>query len=551
MMSRVRKIESVTKLPEYARPPRILRVAAYVRVSTDLEEQSTSFEAQRDYYEKKIKENPEWVLAGIYADEGKSGTSYINRAEFNRMMEDCRQGKIDMILTKSISRFARNTVDALNYIRELKSLNIGVSFERENIWTLDSKGEFLITLLTSLAQEESRSISENTAWGKRKAFADGKYSVAFSRFLGYDRGQNKNEFVVNPAQARIVRLIYRMFLQGYSTYKISQFLTKWGIKAPAGKDEWHTSSVVSILQNEKYKGDALLQKSFTRDFLAHKREKNKGELPQYYVQDGHEAIIDRGMFDYVQTVIKDRTETGHSRYSGVHLYSSFFKCGRCGAWYGSKVEHSNDRYRRNLLVCNNRFVAPYYCRNTRIDLKQVPDIFREIAKKVCKKFPQIKSISQDIIRELGLGVKFTVAMSYSVDMQDISMVVKSATVYPKNIIKVVLIDGTYMRISTTDTRKNVSKSDVEPRIQDTKVGYCQCCGIEVIQNPKRKQKKFCSDKCRNMWWNSHLELVNKKAIYECKCKYCGKAFKVYGNENRKYCSRECYIAGRFRKGRST
>lgn len=286
MMSRVRKIESVAKLPECARPPRILRVAAYVRVSTDLAEQTTSFEAQRDYYEKKIKENPEWVLAGIYADEGKSGTSYIHRAEFNRMMEDCRQGKSDMILTKSISRFARNTVDALNYIRELKSLNIGVSFERENIWTLDSKGEFLITLLTSLAQEESRSISENTAWGKRKAFADGKYSVAFSRFLGYDRGQNKNEFVVNPTQARIVRLIYRMFLQGYSTYKISQFLTKWGIKAPAGKDEWHTSSVVSILQNEKYKGDALLQKSFTRDFLARKREKNKGELPQYYVQDG-------------------------------------------------------------------------------------------------------------------------------------------------------------------------------------------------------------------------------------------------------------------------
>lgn len=131
------------------------------------------------------------------------------------------------------------------------------------------------------------------------------------------------------------------------------------------------------------------------------------------------------------------------------------------------------------------------------------------------------------------------------------MVVKLATVYPQNIIKVVLIDGTYMRISTTDTRKNVSKSDVEPRIQATKVGYCQCCGIKVIQNPKRKQKKFCSDKCRNMWWNSHLELVNKKAIYECKCKYCGRAFKVYGNENRKYCSRECYIAGRFRKGRST
>lgn len=539
-MSRVRKIESVAKLPEYARPPRILRVAAYVRVSTDLAEQTTSFEAQRDYYEKKIKESPEWMLAGIYADEGKSGTSYIHRTEFNRMMEDCRQGKIDMILTKSISRFARNTVDALNYIRELKSLNIGVSFERENIWTLDSKGEFLITLLTSLAQEESRSISENTAWGKRKAFADGKYSVGFSWFLGYDRGQNKNEFVVNQAQAQIVRLIYRMFLQGYSTYKIAQFLTKWGIKTPAGKEEWHTSAVVSILRNEKYKGDALLQKTFTRDFLAHKREKNKGELPQYYVQDGHEAIIDRGVFDYIQTLITDRTETGHSRYSGVHLYSSFFKCGRCGALYGSKPEHSNDKYRKVILMCHNRFIAPYYCRNTRIDLKQLPDIFREIVKRVYRKFPRIKSLSQDIIRELGLDVEFTVAMSYTADMQDISMVVKSATVYPENIIKVILIDGTNMKISTNNKKKIKTKSNVE-------VGYCQYCGIEVLQNPGRKQKKFCSDKCRNLWWNSHLNLVNRKAMHECVCLHCKKQFISYGNKNRKYCCHECYVAKRFGK----
>ena len=405
---------------------------------------------------------------------------------------------------------------------------------------MDSKGEFLITLLTSLAQEESRSISENTAWGKRKAFADGKYSVAFSCFLGYDRGQNKNEFVVNQAQARIVRLIYRMFLQGYSTYKISQFLTKWGMKSPAGKDEWHTSSVLSILRNEKYKGDALLQKSFTRDFLAHKREKNKGELPQYYVQDGHEAIIDRGVFDYVQTLITDRTETRNGRFSGVHFYSSFFKCGRCGALYGSKPEHSNDKYRRVILMCHNRFIAPYYCRNTRIDLKQVPDIFREIAKRVCKKFPQIKSISQDIIRELDLDVEFTVAMAYSADMQDISIVVKSATVYPENKIKEVLIDGIYMKISTDNKKKIKTKLNAE-------VGHCQFCGIKVLQNPGRKQKKFCSDKCRNLWWNSHLDLVNRKAMHECVCLPCKKQFISYGDKNRKYCCHECYVAERFGK----
>lgn len=289
-MSKVRKIEPIAKLPETAIKPNITRVAVYARVSTDMEEQASSFEAQKDYYEKKVRENKDWTLVGIYADEGKTGTSYINRTEFLRMIEDCRLGKIDMILTKSVSRFARNTVDALNNIRELKARNIGVFFERENIWTLDAKGEFLITLLTSLAQEESRSISENTTWGKRKAFADGRYSVAYTRFLGYDRGAKKGEFVINEGQARIVRLIYRMYLQGYSSYRISEFLTRWEVRTPTGSGKWHSSSVISILQNEKYKGDALLQKCFTKDFLTHKRVQNNGELPQYYVHDGHEAI---------------------------------------------------------------------------------------------------------------------------------------------------------------------------------------------------------------------------------------------------------------------
>ncbi len=172
-------------------------MAAYVRVSTYSDEQLNSLEAQKDYYEKKIEENPSWVLAGIYVDEGITGTSYRHRAEFQRMIEDCKQGKVDMVLTKSVSRFARNTVDALNVIRELKEIGVGVFFERENVWTLDSKGEFLITLLTSLAQEEARSISENTAWGLRKRFADGKYSVGYKSFLGYNAGFEVNEEQLN------------------------------------------------------------------------------------------------------------------------------------------------------------------------------------------------------------------------------------------------------------------------------------------------------------------------------------------------------------------
>ena len=445
-MSRVRILEPIAKLPDTAIIPKIIRVAVYARVSTDMEEQVSSIEAQKDYYEKKVRENKNWTLVGIYADEGKTGTSYVNRTEFLRMLEDCRLGKIDMILTKSVSRFARNTVDALNYIRELKELNIGVFFERENIWTLDTKGEFLITLLTSLAQEESRSISENTAWGKRKAFADGRYSVAYSRFLGYDRGAKKGEVVINEGQARIVRLIYRMYLQGYSPYRISEFLTRWEVRTPTGSGKWHSSSVMSILQNEKYKGDAFLQKCFTKDFLTHKRAQNNGELPQYYVHDGHEAIINREVFDYVQTLAGARNKDVNGRYSGVHLYSSLFRCGKCGAFYGAKPEHSNDKYRRTILMCHNRFKVPYYCKNTRIDLRQIPSIFIKIANRIMRKYSQILSVSQEIAKELGIDADVTINDAYSMDMQDISMIVKSAIVYPENKIKIVLIDGTHMTI---------------------------------------------------------------------------------------------------------
>lgn len=260
-MSRIIKIEAVTRLPKQDVDPKVQRVVAYVRVSTDFEEQLDSLAAQEDYYEKKIGEHADWSRAGIYVDGGRSGTSYAHREGFNRMIADCEAGKIDMVITKSISRFARNTVDALIYIRKLKLLGIGVYFERENIWTLDSKGEFLITLLTSLAQEESRSISENTAWGIRKRFADGKYSVAYSTFLGYDRGTEKGQFVINQGQAAVVRLIYRMCLQGYSDYMIAKFLSKWEIHTPAGKHLWSTSVVRSILGNEKYKGDAFCKKN--------------------------------------------------------------------------------------------------------------------------------------------------------------------------------------------------------------------------------------------------------------------------------------------------
>lgn len=267
-------INIATHLPKTSARKR--RVAAYARVSTDSEEQLTSYEAQVDYYTHYIQENPAWEFAGMYTDEGISATNTRHRDGFNRMITDALDGKIDLIVTKSVSRFARNTVDSLTTVRKLKEKGIEVYFQKENIYTLDSKGELLITIMSSLAQEESRSISENVTWGQRKRFADGKVSLPYKRFLGYKRGENGLPEVV-PEEAEIVRLIYRSFMEGMTPCKIAKTLTDKKIPTPAGKEKWQSSTIESILTNEKYKGAALLQKKFTVDFLTKKTKINEGD----------------------------------------------------------------------------------------------------------------------------------------------------------------------------------------------------------------------------------------------------------------------------------
>lgn len=242
----------------------VQRVAAYARVSTDHEEQETSLAAQTDYYKKKITEHPGWKFVKIYVDNGISGLSTCHREGFNHMVEDCLAGRIDLVLTKSISRFARNTVTT---IRKLKEKGVGVYFEKEKIFTTDSKGNFLLTIMSSLAQEESRSISENVTWGQRKRMSDDKVSLAYSRFLGCDKGAEKYTMVVNEEQAVTVRRIFHMFLQGYTPHTIASLLTEDGVPTPCGCEVWNQQTVRRILSNEKYKGDALLQKEFTVDFL--------------------------------------------------------------------------------------------------------------------------------------------------------------------------------------------------------------------------------------------------------------------------------------------
>ena len=318
-----------------------LRVAAYCRVSTAQEEQQNSYQVQIAYYTDLIHKNENWMLAGIFADEGISGTQAKKRPEFLKMIRQCRKGKIDLILTKSISRFARNTVDCLEYVRQLKELGIGVIFEKEGINTLTITSEFMIALYGSFAQAESESISKNVAWGKEKAYREGKVNFQYAHLLGYRKGSDGNPEIV-PEEAETVREIFRLFLDGYSFKSICTALESKGRLTAHGKTTWVQSNVRSILQNEKYVGDALLCKTYTVDCISKRVQKNHGERPMYLISNHHEAIIDRDTFNRVQMElarrkskrkISDKTKTEQGKYTSKYALSELLVCGKCGTPY--------------------------------------------------------------------------------------------------------------------------------------------------------------------------------------------------------------------------
>lgn len=314
------------------------RVCAYCRVSTDQEEQLSSYDLQVQHYTNFIMSNDLWEFSGVYADEGISGTSIKNRDNFKRMISDCEDGKIDMIITKSISRFARNTLDCLNYVRMLKGLSnpVGIYFEKENIDTLDAKSELLLTILSSLAQDESRSISENVRWSFQKKFQQGKPHCPTAFFLGYDK-DSKGNLVINEKQAETVRRIYKEFLEGNGAAKIASNLSRDKMKTGRGKTKWTSNSVYRILRNEKYCGDVLMQKRVTVDFLTHKRVPNKGHQPQYFIEDHHPAIITKDDWNMVQIELDRRCMMAigknDQRYSNRSVLSNILYCGNCGEPY--------------------------------------------------------------------------------------------------------------------------------------------------------------------------------------------------------------------------
>jgi len=337
-----------------------LKVCAYARVSTDLEDQKNSYDAQLKEFGERIKRNEKWEFVRLYSDQGVSGTSINHRIGFQQMIDDAMNGKIDLILTKSISRFARNTVDCLSIVRQLRKKNVYIYFEKENITSSDEKADFVLTLFASFAQEESKSISENVKWGIRKRMNTGV--VHFNKFiLGYDIDKN-GVVTVNKQQAEIVKSIFNLYLSGSSYREICNYLEEKNYKTPMGNNKWYVSTINNILENEKYSGDALLQKSYVEDFLTHKRKKNTGQLASILIENHHEPIITKETFLYVQSLIKASKLKGtQNRLHYKPLAGSVF-CGNCKRPMKKVTYHSGKTYSKDVLSCKKSSVKTEdYC----------------------------------------------------------------------------------------------------------------------------------------------------------------------------------------------
>ena len=350
-----------------------LRMAAYCRVSTDSEDQLNSYNSQIKYYTSIIEENPNWTMAGIFADEGLSGGSTKKRKEFNRMMQKCRAGRIDMIIVKSVSRFARNTLDSISWARRLKKLGVGIIFEKEGVNTMEMDDEILLTIFAGLAQAESESLSKNVAMGHRQSYKAGNVPFHYKNFLGYRRGADGEPEIV-PEEAAVVKRIFHRYLAGDSVAQIIKDLEADGIPAARGGEKWSPATVRNMLRNEKYIGDALLQKTYVADVLTKQSKKNNGELPQYYITNNHPAIIDRDIFQKVQEEIARRgckrkvqsksARTEQSKYSGKYALNEILVCGECGTPY-RRVTWTQHGEKRIVWRCISRLEhGRKYCKES-------------------------------------------------------------------------------------------------------------------------------------------------------------------------------------------
>ena len=370
---------------ESSREIRKLRVAAYCRVSTELEQQQSSYDIQIEYYTRHIMQNPNWIFAGVFADDGRSATNTFRRDDFNQLMDQCLKGKVDMVITKSISRFARNTVDCISWVRKLKEKNVAVYFEKENLNTLDDSTEMILTILSSQAQEESRAISTNVKWGYARKFEKGESTR--QRSYGFRKAPT-GEMCIVEEEAAVIRNMARWFLDGDSLERIKHRLEDAGIETTTGKRTWSTGTIYNILTNEKIMGDVLLQKTFTADYLTKRRVKNSGQQKQYYVKNHHEAIIPKTVYYKIQEEIARRSslkkagtrkgKTAQGVYSSKYALTGIMVCNECGA-----------HYRRTTWAKNGKKVIVWRCINR-----------LEHGTKRCHESPTLK---EEVIQEAIMG----------------------------------------------------------------------------------------------------------------------------------------------------
>ena len=370
---------------ESVREIRKLRVAAYCRVSTELEQQQSSYDIQIEYYTRHIMQNPNWIFAGVFADDGRSATNTFRRDDFNQLMDQCLKGKVDMVITKSISRFARNTVDCISWVRKLKEKNVAVYFEKENLNTLDDSTEMILTILSSQAQEESRAISTNVKWGYARKFEKGESTG--QRSYGFRKAPT-GEMCIVEEEAAVIRNMARWFLDGDSLERIKHRLEDAGIETTTGKKTWSTGTIYNILTNEKIMGDVLLQKTFTADYLTKRRVKNSGQQKQYYVKNHHEAVIPKTVYYKIQEEIARRSslkkagtrkgKTAQGVYSSKYALTGIMVCNECGA-----------HYRRTTWAKNGKKVIVWRCINR-----------LEHGTKRCHESPTLK---EEVIQEAIMG----------------------------------------------------------------------------------------------------------------------------------------------------
>ena len=432
------------------------RVAAYCRVSTKQEEQLNSYEVQVKYYTERINRENGWQLAGIYADKGITGTSTRKRDEFNKMIKACRRHKVDMIITKSISRFARNTVDCLKYVRLLKELGVDVYFEEQGIHSTDPGAEFYITIYGSIAQSESENISHNVAWGKAQSAKEGNVFFAYKSFLGYRKGADgKPE--IDPEQAAIVRSIYEQFLAGKSMQDIANELTGQGVPTPSGKSKWQATVIRSILSNEKYKGDALRGKTYIEDCISKKVRVNTGERPQYYIENNHPAIIDSATFGRVQEELARRagkrkvkqvgTKTEQGKYCGKYALTELLICGECGTPY-RRCTWTVGGQKKIVWRCISRLdYGKKYCHQSpTMEEASLQDAIMETILKTAKVNPEIL---QTLKMHIQMGLGCETQADDSIEIQ----------------IRIAQIDREFKEILNSVTVQNQGRLLSDPRIE--------------------------------------------------------------------------------------